>query len=169
MTQMELPFANTPSMKICPDMHHHRQHVWESERKEVWCPGVDENTTLARQPCPSETAHDPHDYTPYGVAQRFHCPGVDAIVRREDEAYNHPQHYGGEDNPYETIKVLANWLTEEQMQGFTLGNAIKYVSRAGKKDPTKTVEDLKKARWYLDYEITRLDVLSSLRAHDIGG
>lgn len=90
-------------------------------------------------------------------------------ARRADEAYNHPAHYGGADNPYETIKVLANWLTDEQMTGFCIGNAIKYVSRAGKKDPTKALEDLKKAQWYLDYEATRKDTLSSLRAHDIGG
>jgi len=36
---------------------------------------------------------------------------------------------------------------------FNLGNAVKYISRAGKKDPEKYVEDLKKARFYIDYEI----------------
>lgn len=69
---------------------------------------------------------------------------------------DHPQHYGGEDNPYETIKVIEDWMTPEQVSGFLLGNTIKYVSRAGAKDPDKTVEDLKKARWYLDREIGRL-------------
>jgi len=76
------------------------------------------------------------------------------------EAINHPSHYGGGDNPYEAIKVIEAWGL-----GFCLGNAIKYVSRAGKKVPvvhgTTTVvsveamalEDLKKARWYLDREI----------------
>ena len=36
------------------------------------------------------------------------------------------------------------------MSGFCLGNAIKYISRAGKKNPETEIEDLCKARWYLD-------------------
>lgn len=65
---------------------------------------------------------------------------------------NHPEHYGGADNPYEAIKVIEAWGL-----GFNLGNTAKYMSRAGKKDGTKTVEDLKKARWYLDREISNLE------------
>ena len=65
---------------------------------------------------------------------------------------NHPSHYGGADNPYETIKVIRAWGL-----GFSLGNAVKYISRAGRKDPTKLIEDLKKARWYLDEEIAQLE------------
>ena len=45
------------------------------------------------------------------------------------EQVNHPQHYGGEDNPYEAIKVIDAWEL-----GFSLGNTVKYISRAGKKD-----------------------------------
>lgn len=67
------------------------------------------------------------------------------------EQVNHPAHYGGEDNPYEAIKVIEAWSL-----GFCIGNAVKYISRAGKKDPAKKLEDLKKARWYLDREISRL-------------
>lgn len=62
------------------------------------------------------------------------------------ETVNHPPHYGGADNPYEAIKVIEAWHL-----GFCLGNAIKYISRAGKK--ADRIEDLKKARWYLDREI----------------
>lgn len=64
------------------------------------------------------------------------------------EQVNHPQHYGGEDNLYEAIKVIEAWNL-----GFCLGNTVKYISRAGKKDPAKTLEDLKKAAWYLNREI----------------
>lgn len=69
------------------------------------------------------------------------------------DVVNHPPHYGGDklDNAYETIKVIEAWEL-----GFCLGNTVKYISRAGKKDPTKLVEDLQKARWYLDREIQRL-------------
>ena len=40
---------------------------------------------------------------------------------------------------------------------FCRGSAIKYLWRAGKKDPSKELEDLQKARWYLDREIARLE------------
>jgi len=64
---------------------------------------------------------------------------------------NHPAHYGGAENPYEAIKVIEAWGL-----GFCLGNAVKYISRAGRKvDPT--IQDLKKARWYLDREIANLE------------
>jgi hypothetical protein len=59
---------------------------------------------------------------------------------------NHPSHYGGEDNPYEAIKVIEAWDL-----GFNLGNVVKYLSRAGKKGDT--LEDLRKAAWYLNREI----------------
>ncbi len=65
------------------------------------------------------------------------------------EAVDHPPHYGGADNPYEAIKVIEAWGL-----GFCLGNAVKYISRAGKKDDV--VQDLEKARWYLDRQIGNL-------------
>ena len=64
------------------------------------------------------------------------------------EPVYHPAHYGGKDNPYEAIKVIEAWDL-----GFNLGNVIKYISRAGKKDQTKTLEDLNKALWYLQREL----------------
>ena len=68
------------------------------------------------------------------------------------EQVNHPSHYGGEDNTYEAIKVIENWNL-----GFCLGNTVKYISRAGKKDSGKVLEDLRKSRWYLDREIRNLE------------
>lgn len=68
-----------------------------------------------------------------------------------DDAVNHPQHYGGKDNPYEAIKVIEAWEL-----GFCLGNVVKYISRAGKKQKSTFFEDLKKARWYLDREIENI-------------
>lgn len=67
---------------------------------------------------------------------------------RRKEAVNHPDHYGGKDNPYEVIKVVRAWNLS-----FSLGNVVKYVARAGKKDPAKRLEDLHKAMWYLQEEI----------------
>jgi len=68
-----------------------------------------------------------------------------------EESVNHPAHYGGADNPYEAIKVIEAWGL-----GFNLGNTVKYVSRSGKKGVDKTVEDLRKAAWYLNREIENL-------------
>ena len=70
------------------------------------------------------------------------------------EMVNHPNHYGGEDNIYEAIKVIDAWEL-----GFSLGNTVKYISRAGKKNPDKELEDLKKAKWYLDHHIKNLETL----------
>lgn len=63
---------------------------------------------------------------------------------------NHPAHYGG-DTTYEAIKVIEAWSL-----GFCLGNTVKYLSRAGKKDTLKELEDLKKAAWYLNRRIEEL-------------
>lgn len=53
---------------------------------------------------------------------------------------DHPAHYGGESNPYETIKVLEAW---GPLNNFPLANTVKYISRAGKKGAA--LADLKKA------------------------
>lgn len=45
---------------------------------------------------------------------------------------------------------------EDKSLGFHRGNAVKYIARAGIKDPAKEIEDLEKARWYIDREIERL-------------
>lgn len=66
---------------------------------------------------------------------------------------HHPAHYGGKDNPYEAIKVIEAWDL-----GFHLGNTVKYIARLGKKtmlSSTAILEDLEKAKWYLDREIER--------------
>ena len=69
-----------------------------------------------------------------------------------NEMVNHPQHYGGEDSPYEAIKVIEAWELD-----FHLGNTVKYISRAGKKGSDKELQDLKKALWYLQRKIDNLE------------
>jgi hypothetical protein len=63
---------------------------------------------------------------------------------------DHPSHYRSSTG-FEAIEVINAWGLN-----FSLGNALKYISRAGLKDPSKVIEDLEKARWYLDHEIARL-------------
>ena len=67
-----------------------------------------------------------------------------------NDIVNHPSHYT--DGKIEVIDFI-----EDKKLNFHRGNAVKYISRAGKKDPTKEIEDLKKAQWYLNREIERLE------------
>ena len=67
------------------------------------------------------------------------------------DAVNHPKHYN--DGNIEVIEYIAD---KGLARGFCLGNAIKYISRAGKKDPTKEIEDLEKSVFYLNYFIDYL-------------
>ena len=60
---------------------------------------------------------------------------------------DHPAHYRA-DTGYEAIDVIEAWGL-----GFALGNAVKYICRAGLKEDA--VEDLEKARWYIEREIRR--------------
>ena len=66
------------------------------------------------------------------------------------ESIENPKHYGGVDNIYEAIKVIDAWEVD-----FYLGNVLKYICRAGKK--TGQLEDLKKAQWYLNKKIQKME------------
>lgn len=66
------------------------------------------------------------------------------------EAVNNPSHYGGKDNPLEVINIIEHYNLD-----FKLGNTVKYILRAGKKDDI--IQELKKAKWYLDRKIAQLD------------
>ena len=65
------------------------------------------------------------------------------------DAVSHPSHYT-EGRQYEPRKVIHDWGLN-----FNLGNAVKYISRAGRKGDA--LEDLKKARQYLDFEIEEME------------
>lgn len=75
---------------------------------------------------------------------------------------NHPFHYTSG-----KIEVI-DFITDQKLT-YCLGNAVKYVARAGKKDPNKTVEDLQKAVWYINRQIKILqeDNLTSLEMFSI--
>jgi hypothetical protein len=73
------------------------------------------------------------------------------LLYRNPEQVDHPQHYHGKDNVYEAIKVIEAWNLD-----FCLGNTIKYIARAEKKHFDNSLEDLEKARWYLDRKINQL-------------
>ena len=67
-----------------------------------------------------------------------------------ESVVEHPSHYRS-DSGFEAIDVIEAWNL-----GFNLGNALKYISRAGLKDKNREIEDLEKAQWYLNREIERI-------------
>lgn len=70
------------------------------------------------------------------------------------ELVSHPTHYGGEDNPYEVIKIAeATGLDGDAY----LFNVLKYIVRSGKKDDNPPVQDLKKALFYLNRRIKTIE------------
>lgn len=71
-------------------------------------------------------------------------------LQTEVDVINKPAHYTA--TKIEPIDVIETWGL-----GFHLGNTVKYIARHGKKDPKKEIEDLKKARWYLDRYIESLE------------
>lgn len=80
-----------------------------------------------------------------GETEIFNSSELELI---EDDAVNSPSHYTWLPNGLEVIDITEQF-------SFTVGNAIKYLMRAGRKD--NALEDYKKARWYLDREIAHLE------------
>ena len=65
-----------------------------------------------------------------------------------NDTVNHPAHYRSHPSKIECITITEH-------MNFNLGNAMKYIWRAGLKDSDPT-QDLQKARWYVEREIARL-------------
>ena len=65
------------------------------------------------------------------------------------DSVNHPSHYTS--GKIEVIDFI-----EDKHLNFNRGNAVKYISRAGKKDANAEIDDLRKAKWYIEREIKRL-------------
>lgn len=77
------------------------------------------------------------------------CKDINELEKSTDNV-DHPTHYNS--GKIEVIDYI-----EDQQLGFSLGNAVKYISRAGKKDKTKEAEDLKKAVWYIERRIKEIE------------
>lgn len=67
-----------------------------------------------------------------------------------NDPVSHPAHYTF--GRIEVIDAINEWQLD-----FDRGNAIKYIVRAGRKDPTKTTEDIRKAIFYLEDYVKRLE------------
>ena len=71
-------------------------------------------------------------------------------MNEKNDAVNHPSHYTR--GKIECIDYI-----QDQQLNFCRGNAIKYIVRAGVKDPEKEIEDLKKAIFYIQQEICDIE------------
>ena len=71
------------------------------------------------------------------------------VVNSGNDPVNHPSHY-----TKGKIEV-ADFIADQKLN-FDRGNAVKYVCRAGSKDPEKEIQDLEKAIWYINHEIKML-------------
>jgi hypothetical protein len=70
-------------------------------------------------------------------------------TKKVKDMVNHPPHYTSDPSGVECIQITRH-------RNFNVGNAIKYLWRAGIKDDAKQIEDLKKAIFYINDEINRL-------------
>lgn len=81
-------------------------------------------------------------------ATTIDVPVVDGTM---NDAVHHPQHYTLPGLTIESVDVIRAVLTPEEFKGWCKGNALKYSLRAGRKDPTKEVQDLAKAGVFLSW------------------
>ncbi len=71
-------------------------------------------------------------------------------VTLKSDAVNHPKHYNDHPSGIECITIVEGF-------NFNVGNAVKYLWRSGLKPSADHIEDLKKAIWYINREIQRLE------------
>lgn len=104
------------------------------------------------------------EFTTRSAVEAPAAPTIEAVTVADaapayDRAVNttNPGHYrhGG----IEAIAVITAWGLD-----FCLGNTVKYISRAGRKEPAKTIEDLEKAAWYLAEKIKQLKAAAAAAA-----
>ena len=85
------------------------------------------------------------------------CPNCKSPMEKEVDMVNEPPHYKT-DKGFECIDVIEVSLGKKGCIDFCLGNALKYLFRCKKKHDN-SIEDLKKAKWYIDEANRRLDLL----------
>lgn len=102
---------------------------------------------------------------PVSTAMRLAIEARESIERAnatdraalEHDPINRPEHYTSHPSGVECIAITEH-------MNFCIGNAIKYLWRAGLKDGTSALEDLQKSRWYVSREIERLGAAPEKRA-----
>lgn len=151
--------AVTAERVILPNGEKHAQLTYEPKcwylfiaDDEYWLYPAEEIEHITCTPDSRLTMHPVGQ--PYGIydksKHKYELKNNAIEIVENSDKVSHPPHYAdGWSNGAEVID-----LTEHL--SFCAGNVVKYVCRAGRKDPDKHVEDLEKARWYLDREIERV-------------
>lgn len=78
-----------------------------------------------------------------------HPVGNSAMTHQDHDPVEHPKHYCSHPSGIECIEITRH-------MNFNCGNVIKYLWRCGLKDSAPSIEDLRKAAWYLNDEINRV-------------
>lgn len=150
---------NAPS--VAPDMSVAIGDVWQARCEGFKCKVVDIKvndgvTWVTTQSVDDEDAVESDKLRDFFEGYRFIGKGgVNQDLTSEKgtsllgDAIN-PSHYQSDPSGVQCIEISENW-------SFCLGNALKYMWRSGKKDSSKNIEDLQKAVWYIEREISRLD------------
>ena len=84
---------------------------------------------------------------------------LELLIDNEYADNNHASYYGGEDNPYECIKVIEAWGKQgnwDYLDGFYLGTVLRYISRNGNKKGNSKEQDLQKCVNYLTMYVDKL-------------
>ena len=105
--------------------------------------------TVSDDPSWCPFALDPVDEDSYPEWKGVESPKLMIITPSQYDPVNRPSHYT-EGRNYEPIDVIEDWELD-----FCLGNALKYISRVGRKDDA--LQDLKKAKWYIERKIKQLE------------
>lgn len=95
--------------------------------------------------------HFKTNQTEENIVKALECPLLDDVEIEEftkEDVVNYPKHYRKHPSGVECIQVTEH-------MSFCLGNAVKYIWRAGEKG--NTIQDLQKAVWYINREISRLE------------
>lgn len=94
---------------------------------------------------------DPGGTREYGVCrdclEKAGCGYPDSTEPAAKDPVNHPPHYKA--NGVECIDIIEEFLSPDEFRGYLKGQVLKYLFRAGKKDPAKETEDYEKAGWYI--------------------
>lgn len=93
---------------------------------------------------------DAAQYAQYVADVEFEPAGPGYSLDEDLDMVNNPPHYNNHPSGIQCIEVVRH-------MNFNLGNAVKYCWRTGRKDNLKAVEDLRKAIWYIEDEISRLE------------
>ncbi len=111
-------------------------------------PGPHKWMTMFSHRCEMHTQCTREDGHP---GDHSHLIAPDYGKKPPSDPVNHPSHYQGT-NGIEAIDVIEGFGLSHH-----LGDAVAYILRAGKKAETSLLQDLQKARWYLEREITRIE------------